>query len=150
MYQFKSESVVNRPIAEVFDFFSQAANLARLSPPSIHFQIVTPQPITMKVGTLIEYRLRLFGVPFRWASKISVWEPGHRFSDIQLRGPYKSWDHEHRFETSGENATTIYDTVNYEAPGGILAPLINTLFIRPQIKQIFAYRAKAIREIFGD
>jgi ligand-binding SRPBCC domain-containing protein len=146
-YELRTETTLQAPLGSVFDFFSRAENLERLTPASLRFQILTPLPIEMRVGATIEYRLRLFGVPFRWVSEITVWEPGGRFVDVQRRGPYRKWVHEHRFEAEGD-ATRMWDVVQYEVPGGFLAPLVHALFVRRQVEAIFRYRSRAVADAF--
>ncbi len=143
------ESSVTVPAAleEVFDFFSKAENLERLTPASLRFQILSPLPIDMKVGATIEYRLRLFGVPFRWQSVITAWEPPNLFADDQTRGPYQLWKHEHVFATT-ESGTVIVDRVQYRVAGGLLEPLVHALFVEPQLKRMFKYRENMVREVF--
>jgi ligand-binding SRPBCC domain-containing protein len=134
-------------IGEVFAFFSDATNLERITPPELAFRILTPTPIEVREGTLIDYRLRLFGVPFGWRSRISLWEPPLRFVDEQLRGPYRTWIHLHEFEASG-NGTLMTDRVEYRLPGhpfaGPALPLV-----RLQLDRIFRYRARSIRSILA-
>lgn len=154
-YHFESEITVPRPRREVFAFFADAANLERITPPWLSFEIADPTPIVMRAGARIDYRLRVRGLPMRWRSEITLWEPPHRFVDTQLRGPYRQWIHEHSFEEvplepgAGGHATLCRDRVDYAVPGGPLAPLIHRLFVRRDVEAIFAYRTKRLREIFG-
>jgi ligand-binding SRPBCC domain-containing protein len=134
-----------RPCDEVFQFFSDARNLERLTPDWLHFAVLTPEPIEMHEGLLIDYRLRLRGIPLRWQSEITVWEPPHRFVDRQRRGPYSLWIHAHRFEEK-DGGTIACDEVMYKAPGG---RLINWLLVRRDVEAIFDFREKKLREIFG-
>jgi ligand-binding SRPBCC domain-containing protein len=132
------------PVPEVFAFFSNAENLERITPPELAFRILTPTPIEIGEGSLIDYRLRLFGVPFGWRTRISSWEPPSRFVDEQLRGPYQRWEHTHLFEAAGEG-TLMTDRVEYRLAGHALAAPILPL-VRRQLDRIFRYRARAIRQ----
>lgn len=135
---------VPRPIEEVFEFFSDAHNLNELTPPWLDFHVVTPRPISMRAGQLIDYRLRLRFIPIRWQSEITVWDPPRRFVDEQRRGPYSRWHHEHCFEPEG-NGTRVTDRVHYKAPGGAL---IERLFVRRDVETIFNYRTRKLLELF--
>jgi len=139
---------VPRPLEEVFAFFADAHNLDQLTPPWLAFHIETPAPIEMQAGTLIDYKLSVRGIPMRWRSEITVWDPPHRFVDEQRRGPYRQWHHEHRF-SAHEGGTMIEDHVHYAAPGWILEPVIHGLFVRPDVQKIFAFRGSRMEELFG-
>jgi ligand-binding SRPBCC domain-containing protein len=145
--------VLPRPREEVFRFFEDAANLERLTPPFLNFRIETPGPIDMAEGTLIDYRLSLFGVPFGWRTRIVVYEPKDRFVDAQLRGPYKLWRHTHTFEdavTPAGAGTQMTDRVEYELPLGPLGHAARALFVRATLEKIFDFRRDAIAALFAD
>jgi ligand-binding SRPBCC domain-containing protein len=143
------ESIIRLPIEEVFDFFSNAENLNLLTPGKLNFKILTPLPVKMEKGTLIDYKISIMGIPFKWRTEITDWEPPFRFVDIQLKGPYKVWIHEHVFKK--ENGYTIVtDKVNYKSKGWILEPVIQKLFIEKKLEEIFDYREKKLKLIFKD
>ena len=127
----------------VFSFFEDATNLERITPPFLGFRILSPLPIAMGQGTLIDYRIRLFGVPLRWRTRIDEYEPPFRFVDTQLEGPYRLWRHTHLFEEQGEG-TLITDRVDYEVGLGPLGALARELFVRRTLEAIFDYRRRAI------
>lgn len=137
------------PHEEVFAFFADAANLQRITPPELRFEILTPQPISMQEGALIEYRLRLFGIPLRWQARIAHWKPPTEFVDEQVHGPYRLWEHTHRFHYDGQ-ATTIEDIVHYRLPFWPLGEVIHPL-VRLQLRRIFRFRQAAVRScLLGD
>lgn len=133
-----------RPLNEVFAFFADASNLEELTPPWLAFDIVTERPIEMAEGTLIDYRLRVRGLPLRWRSEITVWDPPHRFVDEQRKGPYRLWHHEHLFEPDGPDATRVTDRVDYAV---WLDPLVHP-FVRRDVETIFDYRRERLNRLF--
>jgi ligand-binding SRPBCC domain-containing protein len=143
----KREQTIERPREVVFEFFSNAGNLQRITPPEVGFNIVTPQPIDVREGTLIDYTLSLRGIPVTWRTEINVWEPPFQFEDRQLRGPYAQWIHRHRFEELGPDRTLMFDEVRYRLPLEPLGDLFHFLVER-ELKHIFDYRQAAIAEIF--
>jgi ligand-binding SRPBCC domain-containing protein len=145
----KREQSVPLPLAEAFAFYADAHNLERITPPWLGFEVTTPGTIEMRVGTLIEYRLRLHGVPVRWRTRIEAWEPPRRFVDVQVRGPYSLWEHTHTFEEDGPEATIIRDRVRYSIPFGPLGDLADRLLVRRDLKQIFDYRRDAVARELG-
>lgn len=145
IYELQTRIRLPRPRPEVFEFFGNAGNLQELTPPWLHFEILTPQPIEMRPGALIDYRLKLRGIPIRWRTEITAWDPPHRFVDRQLRGPYRLWDHEHTFEEDGD-ATVSRDRVRYAVLGG---SLVNRLLVARDVVKIFTYRHERLRQIFG-
>jgi ligand-binding SRPBCC domain-containing protein len=130
--------------AEVFAFFADAHNLEAITPPWLDFRVVTPTPIEMRVGTLIEYRLELHGVPLEWLTRIEEWTPGVRFVDVQLSGPYALWRHTHEFAPDGRGTTVMRDTVRYALPLWPLGELAHALLVRRDLERIFDYRATAV------
>jgi ligand-binding SRPBCC domain-containing protein len=139
---------VAAPLREVALFFEDPGNLGEITPPFLDFRIVTKGPIEMKEGALIDYTIRLHGVPLRWQTRIDHYVPGVEFVDLQIKGPYKYWHHHHTFrETPG--GTEIGDTVTYELPFGPLGRAVHAAFVARQLEQIFRYRAEVIREKFG-
>ena len=144
MFHFHDELWLPKSRNEVFLFFSDARNLGKLTPPWVEFTILTPAPIAMQQGTLIDYRIRVHGLPIRWRTKITEWDPPHRFVDVQLRGPYTHWEHTHTFEDK-EGGTLCVDDVTYRPFGGAI---VHRLFVRRDVEKIFAYRRQRMTELF--
>jgi ligand-binding SRPBCC domain-containing protein len=137
---------VEIPIELAFDFYADSRNLEPMTPPWLHFRLTTPGPVTMELGALLDYTLRLHGVPISWTTRIETWEPPTGFSDTQLRGPYALWEHTHVFEEDGD-ATIIHDRVRYALPLGPLGAIAHRLFVRRDLRRIFDYRAEAFSRL---
>ncbi len=142
----KRELILDLPIEKVFDFFADAGNLERITPPELNFQIISPQPIDIKKGALIDYQLKLRGVPLTWKTVISTWNPPRVFVDEALKSPYKQWIHRHTFTELSANETLIEDEVKYRLPLEPLGDLAHW-FVRRELDYIFDYRQKAVKEI---
>ena len=133
----RAEVWLPRPVREVFAFFADAHNLGVLTPAFLHFEVLSPAPISMGVGTLIDYRIRLRGIPIRWRTRITVWDPPRRFVDAQLRGPYRLWEHTHTFEDR-DDGTMVVDSVRYALPGPAFASaIVNRLIVARDLTRIF-------------
>lgn len=144
-WRLESEVWLGAPRPEVFAFFSDARNLQALTPAWLDFRIASPTPIAMGAGATIDYRLRVRGVPLRWTSEITVWDPPLRFVDEQRRGPYRLWIHEHDF-LDRDGRTVCRDRVTYAVPGG---RLVERLAVRSDLERIFAHRHERLVERFG-
>lgn len=138
---------IERPREEVFAFFADAGNLERITPPELNFQILTPQPIDIGRGTLIDYQLKLRGIPLTWKTEITEWDPPHSFVDTALKSPYRQWIHRHRFSTGARGETVMEDIVRYRLPLEPLGDLAH-FYVRRELAYIFDYRRRAIEEIF--
>jgi ligand-binding SRPBCC domain-containing protein len=144
IYEFKSEIWLPRRIEEVFAFFAQPANLNSITPRWLSFRMVTPVPVEMRVGTSLDYRLRIRGFPVRWRSKITAWEPPHRFMDEQIRGPYRLWIHEQSFKLR-DGGTLVRDHVRYAV---LFDWALHKLVVRPDVERIFTYGIESLRRRF--
>lgn len=145
-FVFSTSQWVPTPVGEVFAFFADAMNLERITPTFLRFRIVTPTPIQMRAGAVIDYRLRLRAFPIRWRTEITAWDPPRSFTDVQLRGPYRKWVHRHDFRAEN-GGTRLDDTVIYAVPGG---PLVDRWIVRPELDRIFEYRRRVIGQLLGN
>jgi ligand-binding SRPBCC domain-containing protein len=143
IFTFKTSLRLPRPRSEVFPFFADARNLQSITPAWLDFQVLTPD-VVIETGALIDYRLKVHGIPLRWRTRICEWEPPVRFIDEQIRGPYRLWRHEHTFEEV-EGATECRDRVEYAVFGG---RLLNRLLVRRDVERIFAHRQRCLRAVF--
>ncbi len=144
-YRLETKLFVPALLQDVFTFFADARNLETITPPSLRFKVLTPE-VTMCQGARIDYRLRLRGLPFRWQSEITAWEPNVRFRDEQRRGPYRYWRHVHLFrQTAG--GTLVEDGVEYEVACG---SLMHQWLVAPELMRIFRYRQDALARVFGE
>jgi ligand-binding SRPBCC domain-containing protein len=147
-YHLERTLFLPRPRQEVFAFFADADNLERITPAFLNFHILTPRPITMQAGTLIDYELRLHGIPFHWKTLIETFTPTTSFTDVQLTGPYRRWHHLHTF-SDVPGGTEMRDIVDYELPFGPLGSIVRQLFVRRSLNRIFDYRNETIAQYFA-
>ena len=143
MSKYQTEMWIDAPIGKVFEFFSDPANLEQITPPWLKFKMMPFEHLSIGPGTIIDYRLRLHGVPITWQSEITEWNPPNHFVDVQKKGPYRHWTHTHEFDEAG-TGTFVRDSVDYKVPGGYL---IDRVFVRKDIERIFTYRKSKLREL---
>lgn len=148
VHRLEREQRLQRPIDDVFAFYSQACNLEALTPSWLSFEVRTPEPIRMQAGSVIEYRLRVHGIPLRWVSRIEEWAPGEGFVDRQLHGPYSLWHHRHQFTPAGD-ATIVRDVVDYALPLGVLGEIAHALVVRRDLRRIFDFRQEAVQRLLA-
>ena len=151
IYSLRREHWVARSQERLFPFFAQPENLALITPPGLGFRLLTPQPVVMEKGRVIDYTLRLMGLPVRWRTLITPYEPPWCFVDEQISGPYSFWHHTHRFEPQGDG-TLLHDEVHYALPATLIGPareIVHTLYVRPTLERIFDYRREAYTRLFG-
>ncbi|MBM3972292.1 MAG: SRPBCC family protein [Planctomycetes bacterium] len=148
-YRLIREQTIHRPLDEVFPFFADARNLETLTPPWLRFEILTPGNIDMRVGTIIQYALRVHGLPINWTTAITVWNPPFEFVDMQLRGPYLLWHHRHTFEAVGDS-TRMIDEVNYRLPLGWIGRAMHGFMVRRDLKAIFDYRERTVKSLLEE
>jgi ligand-binding SRPBCC domain-containing protein len=144
-YELKTSVWVPRNCSNVFELFSDAFNLESLTPPFLRFSVITPAPIEMSCGSLIDYSLSLHGLPIRWRTEITSWDPPVRFQDSQVRGPYSLWVHTHTFEDA-DGGTLMHDVVRYAVLGG---RFVHWLLVKRDLLQIFEYRQQQLPNLLG-
>ena len=149
VHELERSQRVEIPVEEAFAFYGDTLNLEPMTPPWLHFKVTTPGAVRMQPGALLDYRLKLHRVPIRWTTRIETWDPPEGFVDIQLKGPYKLWEHTHVFERDGEE-TVIHDRVRYALPLGPLGALAHRLFVRRDLERIFDYRAEAFSRLVAE
>lgn len=147
-YRLEREQWIGQPLSRVFGFFSRAENLEAITPPWLNFRFRTPLPVTMEAEARIEYTLVLVGVPLPWRTRITVWEPEHRFVDVQERGPYALWEHHHLF-LEQEGGILMRDRVHYAMPFGAFGRVAHFLAVRGMLAAIFDYRFSRVRELLA-
>ncbi len=138
---------MNYPLEKVFGFFKKPENLDSVTPQNLGFKILTPCPISMEKGTVIDYTIHLYGLPMTWQTVITDYNPPYSFTDSQVKGPYQTWIHTHQFAAQ-EGGTLMTDEVQYSVPFGPFGEIAHILFVKKQIKRIFDYRKKVIEEVF--
>jgi ligand-binding SRPBCC domain-containing protein len=148
MYNLRREVFIPAPIDEVFEFFSDPANLAQITPKSVGFRDLTPDARPMRPGMRVTHEIKWFGIPQRWETLIEEYDPPHGFLDTQVRGPYKCWHHRHTFEETAEG-TLMRDELRYELPFGPLGAVTHWLIVKRQLNRIFDYRGRKIMELFA-
>ena len=150
VFKLNKKQKISKNISEVFDFFSKPENLSEITPKRLGFNIMTPSPIEMKEGQLIDYTINILSFPVRWTTIITKYAPPNLFIDQQLKGPYSMWHHTHTFEEIGMNETLIEDTILYAMPFGFIGDLAHFLYVKRDLENIFRYREETIKKVFNE
>jgi ligand-binding SRPBCC domain-containing protein len=145
-YLLERNQLLPRPVGEIFQFFSRPENLQQITPSWLNFRMVDT-PENLQIGSLIRYRLSWHGIPIRWMTEISEWDPPHKFSDHALSGPYALWNHEHIF-SAAEGGTTMQDRVTYALPLAWCGQFAHWLIVKRDVEELFDFRADAMRRLF--
>ena len=148
MFKYETTQIIDKPIKEVFAFFENPENLEKITPTNLSFKIRTPKPLVMKVGAEFRYTIRLGIIRFPWKTLITIYDPPFKFQDVQKFGPYKKWEHTHEFFEIG-NKTKMIDTVDYDLFPSFLRKIINRLFIKKRVEEIFSYRKLNLDKILN-
>ena len=149
VFKLEAKQFIRRPLEEVFGFFSRPENLVVITPAKLQFKILTPSPLEMKQGALIDYTIKLFKVPIHWRTLITTYEPPFKFVDEQIKGPYNFWHHTHMFKEVTDGVE-IFDEVHYSIPFGPLGSLLHALWIKKDLNHIFEYRKGVIDDLFKE
>lgn len=149
IYELSVSHQVNAPLEKVFNFFSKPENLSKITPAKMGFNVLTPLPIKMERGALIDYTIKVVVLPLRWRTLITTYEPPNKFVDEQLKGPYSFWHHTHTFE-SVDNGVLIKDVIKYAIPMGIFGRILHYIWIKNDLKRVFDYRKEVIDKIFSN
>ena len=147
MHKYSCELLVNAPLKDVFEFFNRPENLVKLMPSFMSFQLLTPGKLETKAGAVFDYKVHVFGIPNRWTTYISSYDPPHSFSDIQLKGPNSYWHHTHSFKET-KDGIIVTDTIHYLLPFGPLGKLANFIVMKPIIKKLFNHRKAVVAKLF--
>ena len=148
-YLLEKHQFIEKPKIEVFDFFKTPENLEKITPKNLNFNIYTPSPILMKEGAVIEYQIKLLGIPIYWRTLINKYNPPNNFRDIQLNGPYDTWEHTHMFEDC-KNGTMMIDKIKYSIPFKIIGRMAHSIWVKRELQRIFDYRYEIIENIFKE
>ncbi len=142
------ETALPHPREQVFAWFSAVENLRRITPERFALTVLTPQPIVLRAGVRIAYRMRIFGLPLIWESEITEWDPPRRFADLQVRGPYAHWLHTHEFEELPGGGTLVRDRVVWRLRFGPAGRLAGPL-MRRHLTRVFRHRSAALQSAFS-
>ena len=147
LYHLHREQTFKLGQEQLFAFFENPVNLERITPESVGFTILTPSPIVMRAGLVLDYSIKLIGIPIRWTTLISSYDPPERFSDVALKGPYAFWHHTHSFVANSDCSTTMHDDVKYAIKFGFLGRIAHAVWVKHQLKKIFDYRERILAEL---
>ena len=149
MHQFIRKQFVKTDLQTCWDFFSSPANLKRITPSYMGFDVKTEAPAHMYEGLIIAYTVKpLLGIPVEWVTEITHVKDKSFFVDEQRKGPYTMWHHEHHFKEV-EGGIEMTDIVSYIVPMGIIGKMVHPFIVKPKLEEIFAYRFKIVEEVFG-
>jgi len=149
IYKLKRSQLIKCDRTEVFNFFKSPVNLEKITPSNVGFNILTPNPINMHTGAVLDYTINLLGLKVRWTTLITDYNEPDGFTDVSIKGPYSFWHHQHEFLETKEG-TIMNDEVTYSLPFGFLGQIVHQLWVKRKLNEIFDYRAKYIKTKFDD